>query len=145
MIQNNSRRAMAAGSAASSLTAVGWPAGYSVDGTSFIDDIPPFQMRVNGGNPGHLTCSVTLADINDSADVYIYVHDAADGTGTNWGMGDISAFNATTDNLPANPCWLALMVDYTGSNILPRTITVNFYDGATLLDSVNITFNPPPE
>lgn len=136
MLNSNARRAMAAGSAGSSLTAVGWQSSYSVTGYGM--DVSGLEI-VGATSPQSLSITISLPSINDSVDIYLIST-----TTDSWsGFG---AFHAASGQVVANPEYLSMSIDYTGSETLPRTIgiTITHVETSTVLGSFNLIFNPEP-
>lgn len=142
MLNSNARRAMAAGSAGPTLTANGWPAGFA--NTGYSNETWP-KLRIDGAtSPQSLALSVTLPSSNDSLDIYsIYIDDGTDTTGVWYSIGE---FNSATGHAASNPMYMHLQADYTGTEILPRTITVtvSHVEGNAVIGTFTFTFNPEP-
>lgn len=133
---------MAAGSAGPTLTANGWPAGFTAIGYS--NETWP-KLRIDGAtSPQSLAISVTLPSPNDSVDIYtIAIDDGTTTTGTWYSIGD---FNSATGQAASNPMYMHLLADYNGTEILPRTITftVSHVQANAVVGTFTFTFNPEP-
>jgi len=146
MIPNNMRRAQAAASAGPTLTAVGWPASFLSEGNS-NETAPP--LRIDGAtSPQTLRMSVYLPSINDSVDIYsIHVYDSLEtSTGEPAVFYSVGSFNAANGQLVGLQSLIWIMCDYTGSEMLPRTLTVTLthLERNAVVGSFDFTFNPAP-
>lgn len=142
MMQNNARRAMAAGSAGPTLTANGWPADFAV--TGYSNETWP-KLRIDGAtSPQSLAISVTLPSLNDSLDIYtLAIDDGTTDTGSWYSIGD---FNSASGQAASDPMYMAILADYNGTEILPRTITltVSHVEANAVIGTFTFTFNPEP-
>lgn len=134
------------GPSAPTLTAVGWPASFVAESNS-NETAPP--LRIDGAtSPQTLRMSVSLPGINDSVDIYsIYVYDSLEtSTGEPAVFYSVEAFNAANGQLVGLQSLIWIMCDYTGSEMLPRTITVTLthLERNAVVGSFDFTFNPAP-
>jgi len=141
MIPNNMRRAQAAASAGPTLTAVNWPAGFSNAYGMSIETWPPLQIA-GATTPQTLRLSVGLPSVNDSVDIYSI-------STNNNGVEDLyglESFNTANGQLTTSPCSLWIACDYTGSETLPRTVTltITHLEQSAVVGSFTFTFNPEP-
>lgn len=106
-----------------------------------IETIPMLQIA-GATTPQTLRLSVVFQSVNDSVDIYSM-------SVNNNGVEDVynlASFNAANGQLTTSPCSLWIGCDYTGSEMLPRsvTITLTHLEQNSVLGSFTFTFNPEP-
>ena len=141
MLHNNIRKAMAAAASGPTLTAQGWPTSFATEGLS--NETYP-ALRINGAiSPQSLSIQVTNLGVNDSYDAYMIWMDNGGAT-SSW--YSFEQFNADTGHAFTNPCYLKVFMDYTGSGMLPVTLTVvvTHVETASVIGSFDFVYNPEP-
>lgn len=141
-MQNNARRAMAAGSAASpyTITSFAVPNFSSDDGSTYA--------TINNNTPVSVVGPTQNADLSFTFSPSVgWFGELAinDGSGVIW-EGDFDSYNASPQGVLGG--WtIQLFISYVGASTLPQAATVtvrNVSDGNVIVDTFTVTFNPEP-